>query len=183
MANARAEQIAAHLNYPKGMLHGQVAIITGSGQGIGAEAARLFANEGAKVVVSDIDAEKAKSVADAINKSGGQAIAAPGDMLDDKYLESLVKQAAEFGNGKIHIIVNNAGYTWDGVIHKTTDKQWDTILALHNTQPFKLVRAAAPYFRVKDGEPATSSTSPRPPACTATPARQTTPWPKPASRA
>jgi hypothetical protein len=39
-------------------------------------------------------------------------------MLDDKYLDSLVKQAADFGNGKIHIIVNNAGYTWDGVIHK-----------------------------------------------------------------
>jgi 3-oxoacyl-ACP reductase-like protein len=56
MANARVEQISAHLNYPKGMLHDQVAIITGSGQGIGAEAARLFANEGAKVVVSDIDA-------------------------------------------------------------------------------------------------------------------------------
>lgn len=51
----RVEQIAGHLNYPKGMLAGQVAIITGSGQGIGAEAARLFANEGAKVVVSDID--------------------------------------------------------------------------------------------------------------------------------
>jgi glutamate dehydrogenase/leucine dehydrogenase len=55
MANARAQQIAAHLNYPKGMLHGQTAIVTGSGQGIGAETARLFANEGAKVVVSDID--------------------------------------------------------------------------------------------------------------------------------
>jgi NAD(P)-dependent dehydrogenase (short-subunit alcohol dehydrogenase family) len=39
-------------------------------------------------------------------------------MLDDKYIDSLVKQAADFGNGKIHIIVNNAGYTWDGVIHK-----------------------------------------------------------------
>lgn len=51
----RAAQIAGHLNYPKGMLAGQVAIITGSGQGIGAEAARLFANEGARVVVSDID--------------------------------------------------------------------------------------------------------------------------------
>lgn len=62
--------------------------------------------------------EKAKNVVEAIKKSGGQAIAAPGDMLDDKYLESLVKQAADFGNGKIHIIVNNAGYTWDGVIHK-----------------------------------------------------------------
>lgn len=52
----RVSQLSGHLNYPKGMLAGQVAIITGSGQGIGAEAARLFANEGAKVVVADIDA-------------------------------------------------------------------------------------------------------------------------------
>ncbi len=56
MASERAKQIAGHLNYPKGLLAGQVAIITGSGQGIGAEAARLFAKEGARVVVSDIDA-------------------------------------------------------------------------------------------------------------------------------
>jgi len=53
---SRVAQIASHLNWPKGMLAGQVAIITGSGQGIGAEAARLFANEGAKVIVQDIDA-------------------------------------------------------------------------------------------------------------------------------
>jgi len=149
----RIDQIANHLNYPKGLLAGQVAIITGSGQGIGAETARLFANEGAKVVISDIDGKKAEDTAQKINESGGSAIAVAGDMLDDKYIEELVKKAAEFGNGKIHIIVNNAGYTWDGVIHKMTDKQWATILALHNTAPFKLVRAAAPYFRVKDGEP------------------------------
>lgn len=61
MASKRVEQIAGHLNYPKGMLVGQVAIITGSGQGIGAEAARLFAKEGAQVVVSDIDAGKLPS--------------------------------------------------------------------------------------------------------------------------
>ncbi|KAH6718735.1 hypothetical protein BKA61DRAFT_262018 [Leptodontidium sp. MPI-SDFR-AT-0119] len=149
----RAAQIANHLNYPSGMLAGQVAIITGSGQGIGAETARLFANEGAKVIVSDIDGAKASEVADKINKSGGKALAVPGDMLDAEYLKTLVKKAAEFGNGKIHIIVNNAGYTWDGVIHKMTDKQWENILALHNTAPFKLVREAAPYFRVTDGEP------------------------------
>jgi len=153
MASQRLSQIAGHLNYPKGMLAGQVAIITGSGQGIGAEAARLFANEGAKVVVQDIDATKAQAVAKSINDNGGTATAIPGDMLDANYINDLVKKAAKFGNGKIHIIVNNAGFTWDAVIHKMTDKQWDTILALHNTAPFKLVRAAAPYFRVKDGEP------------------------------
>lgn len=118
MASDRINQIAGHLNYPKGMLVGQVAIITGSGQGIGAETARVFANEGAKVVISDIDAGKAKGVADSINKDGGKALAIPGDMLDDAYINELVKKSAEFGEGKIHIIVNNAGYTWDGVIHK-----------------------------------------------------------------
>jgi len=60
----------------------------------------------------------AEDTAQKINESGGSAIAVVGDMLDDKYIEELVKKAAEFGNGKIHIIVNNAGYTWDGVIHK-----------------------------------------------------------------
>lgn len=77
----------------------------------------------------------------------------PGDILKAEYVNDLVKKAAEFGDGKINIIVNNAGYTWDGVIHKMTDKQWDTILALHCTAPFTLVRAAAPYFRVRDGAP------------------------------
>lgn len=152
MAHERVAQIAGHL-FPKGMLAGQVAIITGSGQGIGAEAARLFALEGAKVVVQDIDSKKANDVAKSISEAGGKALAVVGDMLDAKHIEDLVKRAAEFGEGKIHIIVNNAGFTWDGVIHKMTDKQWDTMLALHNTAPFRLIRAAAPYFRVKDGEP------------------------------
>lgn len=61
-ASKRVDQIAGHLNYPKGMLAGQVAIITGSGQGIGAECARLFANEGAKVVVADVDASTLQAV-------------------------------------------------------------------------------------------------------------------------
>jgi 3-oxoacyl-[acyl-carrier protein] reductase len=97
--------------------------------------------------------EKAQSVVDEIKQSGGSAIAVTGDVLDDAYIKTLIQKAADFGNGKIHIIVNNAGYTWDGVIHKMTDKQWHTIVDLHATAPFKIVRAAAPYFRVKDGEP------------------------------
>lgn len=152
-ASQRAQQVASHLNFPSGLLAGQTAIITGSGQGIGAEAARLFANEGAKVVICDVDSAKADGTAKAINDaSPGRAISVPGDVTDPNYFKVLVKKAAEFGGGKIHIIVNNAGYTWDGVIHKITDKQWDTILAVHNTAPFRLVREAAPYFRVTDGD-------------------------------
>ena len=57
---------------------------------------------------------------DRISQAGGSAIAVPGDMLDAKYIDELVKKAAEFGGGKIHIIVNNAGFTWNGVIHKVS---------------------------------------------------------------
>jgi 3-oxoacyl-[acyl-carrier protein] reductase len=71
-ANNRVNQIAGHLNYPKGMLAGQVAIITGSGQGIGAEAARLFANEGAKVVVADVDASMSAECWGKINANTAQ---------------------------------------------------------------------------------------------------------------
>lgn len=88
-----------------------------------------------------------------ITSSGGQAIGIPGDITKSAYIETLIKGAAAFGDGKINIIVNNAGYTWDGVIHKMSDKQWEAIIALHCTAPFNLVRAAAPYFRVKDEAP------------------------------
>lgn len=68
-------------------------------------------------------AEKSDETADKINKDGGKAISVPGDMLDDKYINELVKKAAEFGNGKIHVIVNNAGFTWDSVIHKVGNER------------------------------------------------------------
>ena len=95
---------------------------------------------------------KAQSVADKIANSGGQAIAVAGDVTDKDYIDQLVKRAADFGGGEIHIIVNNAGYTWDGVVHKMTDKQWDAMSSIHGSAPFQLIRAAAPYFRVKDGK-------------------------------
>lgn len=170
----RLSQVSSHVNYPKGLFYNRLVIITGSGQGIGAECARLFADEGAKVVVSDIDqssitlnahclryqyiltddAEKSDSVASSINASHpSAAISISGDVLSATFTEDLVNKAASHGGGKIHVLINNAGYTWDGVIHKMTDKQWDSILAVHNTAPFRLIRACAPYFRVRDGEP------------------------------
>ena len=177
-AEERLKQVQSHLtnSYPLGLLAGKVSIITGAGQGIGAETAKLFAREGARVVVADIDAgtcsitgwlnlpsqtrgpmltspqAKSNSVALEITASGGKAISVPGDVLNKDYIPRLIKAAADFGNGKIHILVNNAGYTWDGVIHKTTDEQWDAILAVHTKAPFMLIREAAKYFRVTDGE-------------------------------
>lgn len=70
------------------------------------------------VLVLTLKLGKANDVAKKINENGGSALAVAGDMLDDAYIDELVKKTAEFGNGKIHIIVNNAGFTWDGVIHK-----------------------------------------------------------------
>lgn len=129
-----------------GLLHEQVAIITGSGQGVGAAAARLFAEHGAKVVVSDIDAAKAQQVAKEIQKAGGTALAVPGDVTDPAFPQKIVEATIqEFG--VLHHLVNNAGYTWDGVIHKMTDKQWQAMLLVHATAPFRLIQAASPYMR------------------------------------
>ncbi|KAF2484914.1 3-oxoacyl [Neohortaea acidophila] len=142
----------SRLNFPQGLLAGQVAIITGAAQGIGAETARVFSREGCKVAVADLDQAKASAVVEAIKAEGGDAIAVAGDVTKNDYIDLLVQKTAEFGNGQIHIIVNNAGYAWDDPIEKIQDKQWDTIISLHNTAPFKLVRAAAPYFMVEDGK-------------------------------
>eukprot|EP00002_Diphylleia_rotans_P012491 TRINITY_DN2442_c0_g1_i1.p1 TRINITY_DN2442_c0_g1~~TRINITY_DN2442_c0_g1_i1.p1 ORF type:complete len:309 (-),score=75.44 TRINITY_DN2442_c0_g1_i1:105-1031(-) len=125
---------------------GRVAIITGSGQGIGAAAAKLFAKCGAKVVVTDLDAAKSDAVANEIKAEGGHAISVAGDITDPQFPDRIVKQTIE-SFGKLHIIINNAGYTWDGVLHKMTDKQWQAMLDCHLTAPFRLIRAAAPYMR------------------------------------
>eukprot|EP01121_Diplochlamys_sp_Union-15-3_P008836 TRINITY_DN2370_c0_g1_i2.p1 TRINITY_DN2370_c0_g1~~TRINITY_DN2370_c0_g1_i2.p1 ORF type:complete len:144 (+),score=35.04 TRINITY_DN2370_c0_g1_i2:38-469(+) len=106
----------------EGLLANQVAIITGSGQGIGAETAKLFASEGARVVVTDLDASKSDKVVQEIITAGGEAISVPGDITDPKFPEHLVKTTIDKWQ-KLNIIVNNAGYTWDGVIQKMTDKQ------------------------------------------------------------
>ncbi|KAI8880569.1 NAD(P)-binding protein [Backusella circina FSU 941] len=152
-ATDRLNTIKGHLsgNYPNGMLAGEVAIITGSGQGIGKSCAELFAREGALVVVTDIDAEKSNQVAADINAAGLKAISIPGDILDNTFPERLIEGTVK-AYGKINHIVNNAGFTYDGMIHKITDKQWDLMLAVHNTAPFKIIRAAAKYLRKKDGE-------------------------------
>jgi 3-oxoacyl-[acyl-carrier protein] reductase len=128
------------------LLDGKVAILTGSGRGIGAAAAKLFASEGASVVVCDLDPAPAGETVSAITAAGGKAVAVPGDMTDPAFPEQLVAKAIDAFGG-LDVIVNNAGYTWDATIHKMTDKQWQAMLDIHVTAPFRLIRAAAPFIR------------------------------------
>lgn len=128
------------------LLHDQVAIITGSGRGIGAAAAQLFAEHGAKVVVSDRDAEPTEAMVAAITEAGGEAIGVPGDVTDPEFPDRIMAATIE-AFGKLTILVNNAGYTWDGMLHKMTDDQWQAMLDVHNTAPFRMIRAAVPHMR------------------------------------
>lgn len=128
------------------MFENQVVIITGAGRGIGAAAAKLFAQEGARVVVNDLNPEPAEAVVAEIEAAGGTAHAVAGDVTDAVFPERIVQATIE-AFGKINVLVNNAGYTWDGMMHKMSDAQWQAILDVHATAPFRMIRAAAPYMR------------------------------------
>jgi 3-oxoacyl-[acyl-carrier protein] reductase len=128
-----------------GKLDGKVAIVTGSGRGIGAEIAVKLAADGAAVVVNDLDEQPAKETVAAIETSGGKAVACPGNVSEAGFAERFI-QAAVDSFGGLDIIVNNAGYTWDSVIQKMSDEQWDAILDVHLKAPFRILRAAQPVI-------------------------------------
>ena len=128
------------------LMEGRVAIITGAARGIGRACAELFAAHGALVVLSDIDEAPTHEAAEQIKAGGGDALAVPGDVTASDFAPRLISAALD-GFGRIDAIVNNAGYTWDGVIHKMTDEQWQAMLDVHLTAPFRIIRAAAPYLR------------------------------------
>lgn len=127
-------------------LENKVAIITGSGRGIGRAIALKLASEGATVVINDLDQDVAQQAAEAISEIGGKAIVVAGDVTKPSFGDEIVRKTlAEFG--ALDIIVNNAGYTWDNVIQKMTDEQFQTMLDVHLLAPFRILRAAARHFR------------------------------------
>ena len=129
-----------------GLLDDKVAIITGSGRGVGKGIATLFAQEGASVVINDLDVEPAEETVAEIKKTGAKAAACVGSVTDAKFPEKLVGTAID-KFGKLDILVNNAGYTYDSLIQKMSDEQWYAMIDVHATAPFRIMRAAAPYMR------------------------------------
>jgi 3-oxoacyl-[acyl-carrier protein] reductase len=127
-------------------LNGKVAVVSGSGRGIGRAIALKLAVEGAKVVVNDLDDAPAQAVVDEIRAFGSSAIACCGDVTAPEFGERFVQSAIE-NFGGLDIIVNNAGYTWDNVIQKTNDEQFVAMLDVHVKAPFNILRAAANPIR------------------------------------
>ena len=138
-----------------GMLDGRVAIITGAANGIGASTARLFAKEGAKLVLNDLggstdgtgcNAGAVQAVVDEINDRGGSAVADGGDIADTATGQRLVDLAVE-KYGKLDVLVNNAGILRDKMIFNMPEDDWDIVIRVHLRGHFSTVRPAAAYFR------------------------------------
>lgn len=128
-----------------GKLDGKVALVSGSGRGIGREIALKLAADGAAIVVNDLDEAPAKETVADIEAAGGKAIVCVGSVTEDGFAKRFVQTAVDSFGG-LDIVVNNAGYTWDSVIQKMTDEQWDEILDVHLKAPFQILRAAQPVI-------------------------------------
>ena len=128
------------------MFSDHTVVITGAGRGIGASAALQFAQHGANVVVNDLDAAATEETVHAITTAGGHAIAVAGNVTGPDFPAHLMETAVDT-YGQLNILVNNAGYTWDGMSHKMSDEQWQAIIDVHLTAPFRMIRAAAPFLR------------------------------------
>jgi 3-oxoacyl-[acyl-carrier protein] reductase len=126
-----------------GVLDDKVAIVTGSARGIGRATAELLSEHGAKVLINDLDGDAAEQTAGEI---AGETATYAGDLTKPGAPDELV-QAAIDAWGRIDIIVNNAGYTMDGPIHKLSDDAFQRMLDIHTIVPFRVIRAAAPHLR------------------------------------
>lgn len=127
-------------------LEGKIALVTGSGRGIGRAIALKLASEGARLVINDLDAEPAQEVVQAVRDAGSEAVACVGSVTAPDFAERYIKTAVDAFGG-VDIIVNNAGFTWDDVVQKMSDEQWQAILDCHLTAPFRILRAAYPVIK------------------------------------
>lgn len=128
------------------LIEGKVAIVTGAGRGIGRAVAELFAEHGASVVVNDLEESVAAEAVDAIRRGGGRAEVCAGSVTDPSLAARLLGTAIDT-YGTFDIIVNNAGYTHDAMIHKMSDEQWQAMLDCHLTAPFRILREAGRHWR------------------------------------
>ena len=130
-------------------LEGKVALITGAGIGMGREASVLFAEEGAKVVVCDINAKAADETVALVEKAGGQAMAAVGDVAVEDDVKRMVEEGAR-RFGALHVLYNNAGVLWkdkDRSVLETDGAQWDRVMAINLKSVFWVTKHGIPHLQ------------------------------------
>lgn len=127
-------------------LEGKVALVTGAGRGIGRAIALKLARDGARVVVNDVDADPLTETLALVRDGGGHGTAVSGSVTDPGFADRFVATALEV-HGGLDIIVNNAGFTWDGVIQKMSDDQFAAVMDVHVMAPFRILRAASEPIR------------------------------------
>jgi len=127
-------------------LEGRIAVVTGAGRGIGRATARLFAQEGAHVLLNDVDPKELEETTAVIRRAGGSAHGMAGDITAADFPENLLETSFEIF-GIPDILVNNAGFTWDGTLHKMTDEQWQAVMDIHLTAPFRILRVLGAAMR------------------------------------
>ncbi len=134
-------------------LQNKVALITGAGMGIGREAAVLFAAEGARVVVADIDGQAAGETVRLCEKAGGQALAVVGDVAVEADVRRMVEEgAARFG--ALHVLYNNAGVLWkdrDRSVLETDERWWDRVVAINLKSVFWVTKYGIPHLQRAGG--------------------------------
>src|SRR5215472_15194305 len=127
-------------------LENSSVVVTGAGSGIGRAAALRFAAEGARVVVADLDAERAEAVAREIEAAGGSAVAVPGDLCEQAVVDRVVRTAVDSFGG-LDVLVNNAGIMDSmSATADVSDAEWERVMRVNLTAPFLLTRAALPHM-------------------------------------
>jgi NAD(P)-dependent dehydrogenase (short-subunit alcohol dehydrogenase family) len=126
-------------------LQGKVALLTGAGSGIGKTTAELFANEGATVIVNDIDEAKGQETAKIIQETGGSALFLHADVTDSDSVQSMVKEAIK-AYGKIDILFNNAGISGVGALHEIEPEAWDRVVQVNLRGVFLPSKHVLPYM-------------------------------------